>query len=728
MAIPPETRVPALPDPNQDPQGFLRAVKEIIEVREGTRGNAIDREVTFRDLVDAGLAAPNRAIAGKGRMPASAIVVPAGNGGAGGGIGTGVKPVMTTPPKPRDVTAVGTFGSILIAWAQPDYANHAYTEILRADIDDIGQAVVIGSSVGGQYADAVGESATKYYWVRFVSTSNVKGAASTVVMGKTALNPEFVMANLLATVWQPDTAYQQFQYVKPTVDNGMMYRCVMDGVSGSTEPAWPTAVGQKRNDGSTQWLTVEASERVPFIIGSVNGEPAVVMDTAYIGDATISTAKIKEAFLDNLTAIHGTLHFARIEHGNIFELTIGGEIRSTVFSPLNKQGFIIRAEPGRDPDTPTTREYVAEFYGDTLFSGDVRAARVLGGMIVGASFGVPSDLDNGSFEFIAEREVVADSKSVLRSDITNGWVKRTSKPNPSSSTLLPNTYIIPGRYFYRYTSGGSTVFFMTEPVTVNASTLGEPSVVRANNPVQILTFWPDYPYSRYSVAPLDAFVTGSAAKITSADLLIISANAAAPYNYNRYRHKDVSARVDFSADSMISFFIALPSVFDNGFYDAFILPYNDTYADSFKTGLSFGIKSGSRLVAKLEVTFKSSNFSAKYVKYNVDGSIKSSTNIGLTATFGAKTLALFANSQGLLLSLNIAQQVYETIIHPTDNLQRIHIAKTYIKKDSYIQLSGIEFLEPSTKGLSIEVAPLYKTSVSGLDIHANFSSAMDNDV
>lgn len=413
MALQPETKVPSVPNPGQDPDGFMRAIQEIVQVREGARGNPLDRGVTFRDLVNAGLAAPNPAFAGKGRLPASVMITP-----TPGNVGTGGKPDLTVPPMPRDVAVVGTFSSILVSWAQPDYSNHAYAEILRADVNDIGQAVIIGSSVGRQYADAVGESAEKYYWVRFVSIQNAKGPASVGKRGKTALSAEFVMANLLAQTWQAATAYSLFQYVMPTTNNGLMYRVSQEGISGATEPVWPTVIGQTITDGTVRWTAVAADERVPFIIGTVNGEPAVVIDSAYIGDATITAAMIKEAFIESLVAIQGKLTFAVIEQGNIFELAIGGDIRSETFSPLYNTGFIIRNEPGRDPSTPGTRQYTAEFYGDTLFSGDIRAARVLGGIVVAQTLAVPSCADNGSFEYIANREVINNSVTAFRADPT----------------------------------------------------------------------------------------------------------------------------------------------------------------------------------------------------------------------------------------------------------------------------------------------------------------------
>ena len=575
-----ETKVPAIPNPASDPDGFMRAIQEIVGVREGTRGNPLDRGVTFRDLVDSGLAAPNPALSGRGRLPASSMILPSGAGGIGGAYGTGVRPSLTVPPRPRDVVAVGTFTTVLIAWAQPDYANHSLTEILRADTDDIGQAVIIGSSVGGQYTDAVGTSADKYYWVRFVSRQNVKGPASASAHGKTALDPQYVMANLLAQTWQPSTAYGLFQYVKPTVDNGFMYRASVDGISGATEPDWPTVVGQTKTDGTAQWTTAATDERIPFVIGTVNGEPAVVMDTAYIGDATITVAKIKEAFLDNLTAIHGTLTFARIEQGVIFELAIGGEIKSSTFSPLYNTGFIIRNEPGRDPDTPTLREYTAEFCGDTLFSGDVRAARILGGVIVGNILAVPSDADNGSFEFIAVRDIVTDANLVERADSYTtrtinviGFPDANLNPRPDVVTIQVSAVQWSSWGFFTASTynqcpisayNGQTIVFdraKYEEVILGVA-YAYPLAYFSSDPkptgYETMTAAQRYTaiYAPMLANPITvdqarfclpgAF---SAAQITSNPLDIISSSAVAPFNYNRYRHNNVSCMIQFNRAS-----------------------------------------------------------------------------------------------------------------------------------------------------------------------------------
>lgn len=693
MALPPETKVPSIPNPASDPEGFLRAVQEVVQVREGARGNPLDRGVTFRDLVDAGMAAPNPAFAGKGRIPASALITP-----------TGVRPAMTVPPKPRDVVAVGTFTSILITWAQPDYSNHAHAEILRAAVNDIGQAVTIGSSVGRQYADAVGTDADYYYWVRYVSTGNVKGQASASVRGKTALDPQYVMANLLSTTWQPNTAYTEFQYVRPTVDNGLMYRCTQDGTSGATEPVWPTVIGGIRTDGTVKWTTVAQTERVPFTIGTVNGQPAVVMDTAYIADATITVAKIKDAFLDNLTAIHGTLNFARIEQGNIFELTIGGDIRSETFSPFYNTGFIIRNEPGRDPNTPTLRKYTAEFYGDTLFSGDVRAARILSGMIVGSIYGVPSDADNGSFEYISRVGVVSDSVSADRADSYGNYTVQVSgwplsggslDPNLQTKTLSLNTY---------------DGYIGTDYAPFSGPKSGQiaPATKRAHD--NYSTYYNKTVFYEHGYLSLAAIVYNTAVIITN-PLKIISYNATAPFNYNRYKRRNINCEVMFNR-------ISNPG-FRNMFYSDGSDPlYTNLFVigSLVHTGFVVRIKVGSRLLASVNV-FES-------------GGINKSNGYDL---LGAGTRRNTAGTHPFSIITPTCDITGSMIITISGG-----VTTRRLSAGTKIVFKNIPFSESSPTGIHCEIASVTRVIddteyvvastayPAGLDIGFTFSSTMNN--
>ena len=48
--------VPAIPkNINKEMSGYLRGLQELIETKVGTRGNALDRNVTLRELRDAGV-------------------------------------------------------------------------------------------------------------------------------------------------------------------------------------------------------------------------------------------------------------------------------------------------------------------------------------------------------------------------------------------------------------------------------------------------------------------------------------------------------------------------------------------------------------------------------------------------------------------------------------------------------------------------------------------------
>jgi len=97
----------------------------------------------------------------------------------------------TPPPAPTNLSVGGAFQNIVLAWDELplSYTNHAYTEIWRSSIDAIGAASLLGFSPGVVYVDSAGVGQTYYYWVRFVSTSDVTGPFNAVsgVLGTTSL-------------------------------------------------------------------------------------------------------------------------------------------------------------------------------------------------------------------------------------------------------------------------------------------------------------------------------------------------------------------------------------------------------------------------------------------------------------------------------------------------------------------------------------------------------------
>jgi hypothetical protein len=167
-----ETKVPSIPDPT--PDGLVdvaRAVKNLLDVREGRAGDKQDRFVTFRDL---------------GKMQiipdAEKSAEDPGNGdgtddGDDGGSGYNPGTDFTVPPVPTGFRVSGGYGVIMLDWDTPQalYKNHAYTEIWRNTVDVIGNAVLVGTTIAAVYTDPVPANTTYYYWIRFVSEANVTG-------------------------------------------------------------------------------------------------------------------------------------------------------------------------------------------------------------------------------------------------------------------------------------------------------------------------------------------------------------------------------------------------------------------------------------------------------------------------------------------------------------------------------------------------------------------------
>lgn len=61
-------------------------------------------------------------------------------------------------------------------------------------------------------------------------------------------------ANSWGIQWATGTAYRVGDLVRPTSGNGFVYRCIAAGTShASTEPTWPTTVGNNVTDNGVTW-------------------------------------------------------------------------------------------------------------------------------------------------------------------------------------------------------------------------------------------------------------------------------------------------------------------------------------------------------------------------------------------------------------------------------------------------------------------------------------------
>ncbi len=159
------TEVPGIPKPPAEAtpamRRYLESLAEAVEIRLGRRGDARDRAITVRELLDSGLAEELRGNPYVIGPPTSSPSDP--------------DPVGPTPTAPTSFTATGGYSLISLFWDYPNYAGHALTEIWRGTTNVIGDAQLVGVSSGISFVDPVGQSKSYYYWARHVNLDAVQG-------------------------------------------------------------------------------------------------------------------------------------------------------------------------------------------------------------------------------------------------------------------------------------------------------------------------------------------------------------------------------------------------------------------------------------------------------------------------------------------------------------------------------------------------------------------------
>lgn len=202
-----ETKVPAIPSLQgiTDPalRTILSAIKEVLEVRDGRRGNELDQFVKLRDLTEAKIATVKRRGAGGN----NSLLDP-----------EGVKD-YASPPALTNLAVTGGYQQMFLEWdylGPFNYASFSHVEIWRSATDVLGEAVILGETTASLYSDPCGSSLTFYYWVRAVSTSNVMGPFNAVhgTVGSTSLDVTYLLDKLTGSI----TESQLFTSLNDRID------------------------------------------------------------------------------------------------------------------------------------------------------------------------------------------------------------------------------------------------------------------------------------------------------------------------------------------------------------------------------------------------------------------------------------------------------------------------------------------------------------------------------
>lgn len=196
----------------------IRRMAEAVQALIGTRGDPLDKAITFRDAISLGLTSDDGVpIGGGGGAPAPG---PAGPPGPPGVDGTAYTPDLTAPPSVTGLTASAGLTTIIVQWDAATYTQghgHGQTNIyaakraIGAPAATFGDAVRVYDATGAlTIAPLPSELSTRWHiWAKWQtkdgaeSTSPTGGTngviATTGVIGTTDLGPLIVEAGNLAS-------------------------------------------------------------------------------------------------------------------------------------------------------------------------------------------------------------------------------------------------------------------------------------------------------------------------------------------------------------------------------------------------------------------------------------------------------------------------------------------------------------------------------------------------
>jgi hypothetical protein len=229
------------------------------------------------------------------------------------------------PPAPLNLAASGAMTSITLTWDGVDYnACYSYTEVWRASTNDIGVAVMIGTTASGIFTDAVGSDASYYYWVRMVNVNDDKGPYNQTsgTLGQTAPDLAYVLAQLTSAYGATSDA-PFFQIDTATTINGVsipagtyMKAAFIHDAAITNAKIGAAAVDTAKiaNAAITTAKIADANITQAKIGNAAVGNAQIAnaaITNAKIADASISTAKIQDA----------SISLAKIDIANITNLS-----------------------------------------------------------------------------------------------------------------------------------------------------------------------------------------------------------------------------------------------------------------------------------------------------------------------------------------------------------------------------------------------------------------------
>jgi len=341
---------------------------------------------------------------------------------------------LSTPPAPTGLAASGALANIMLTWNATSYTNVAYTEIWRAQTDNFSNATLIGTGDGLEYVDNIGSAATRYYWIRYVSKADIKGAFNAVpgVSGTTGTDPAYMLTLLTNKIGYgqfdtaagvypvrvvavlptlPDALYPVGTQVYLTTD-GKMYRNVANAWTASfaavdmtgqviagqiADAALTTAKFAASIEPVTLVTSVPGAKSTSMVFNTTDGKMYRWNGSAYISTVATTdiTGTLADAQLAGIAASKITGQLTDAQLAGIAASKMTGSITSTqitdgaISTPKILAGAITTAKIATDAVTAN------EIAAGTITAIEIAAGAITAGKIAAGSI-VSTDIAAGA--------------------------------------------------------------------------------------------------------------------------------------------------------------------------------------------------------------------------------------------------------------------------------------------------------------------------------------------
>lgn len=285
--------IPDVPVVDLELYDFLTAVKEVIEVREGIRGEVEDQFVSYGELLDPSTIS-KLGITGATDTSSDDPVTPGG---------TDPRFTNTDPPSaPSNLSVEATAWVHRLTWTNPADDHVAGIEVYHANVDDwsgSAERIAIVTVPGNSYEHNY-DSVTKnhYYWIRAVSYA---GNFSDVVPDPDTLGGDLIPARestdqaidaAISTLQGADATLYDSEYVYAAGDRA---RWTDEYSIARTFERRDYDIGNSDVDPSNAMYWKQISILAE---GDVDGEPTIGLDGNLVVDDTILARHIRANQID----------------------------------------------------------------------------------------------------------------------------------------------------------------------------------------------------------------------------------------------------------------------------------------------------------------------------------------------------------------------------------------------------------------------------------------------